>query len=518
MALRKIRHKLILAFLVIVLFPFVPVSLLVSNFVDQAFKIGFDPRFEKALSSGVDVSRLYIQRERQEALQVIQALARDPVITGILQAPDTKLDASRIEVLKKRYPFQHLHLLNQDGASRSEEQPEPAFLLHEPELFVDPKAVADARTDVVGDSTKFVRALAPVKIDGKRMGIVLTATMLPEGFSRDAQEILSTLQIYKLFDLERQAVAQAFNYGFIALYVAILFFSVLFAYFFSLGITRPIKNLVNATTIISQGNLDYKLDEQARDEIGKLTRSFNRMTDELKAQQEKVVALEKKAAWQEIARKLAHEIKNPLTPIQLTVQQLKDQYDGSDTEYQKLVNDCYEIITEEIQVLRNLVKEFSEFARLPELNLKPHDLNQLIRDVVRFYADSPIEVSLDDRVPREIRLDVDRMRRVMMNLIDNSLSAVEDTGKSPRIVIATEMQEQNIVIRVCDNGAGISDEDRDKIFEPHFSTKKSGMGLGLAIVRNIVEKHNGSITATRCETAGLATEVTIVLRSPENRD
>lgn len=275
--------------------------------------------------------------------------------------------------------------------------------------------------------------------------------------------------------------------------------------------THPIKNLAHGTEQISKGNLDYQINMRPRnDEIGLLMSSFNQMVQSIKQEQERVLYLEKMATWREIAQRLAHEIKNPLTPIQLTVQQIKDSYKGEDLKFRRILDECYEIIEEEIQSLRNLTKEFSEFARMPSLSFKPTDINQIVRDVVAFYANISFKLDLQKKLPFA-EIDAEAVKRVIINLVDNALAAT--AGKSDaKITISTLTTESMIRLTVSDNGHGIPKENLAKIFEPHFSTKSSSMGLGLAIVKSIIEEHKASISVDSIENHGTTFTIDLELK------
>ncbi len=213
------------------------------------------------------------------------------------------------------------------------------------------------------------------------------------------------------------------------------------------------------------------------------------MAGELKDFQEKTIYLEKMAAWQEIARRLAHEIKNPLTPIQLTIQEMVDQYDGSDNDYQQLLQECHTIINEEIENLRRLVREFSDFGRMPELKLTKGNLPPVIEDVRKLYPHREIALNIENDLP-PLKFDEDRIRRVLINLIENGIQA-DPTGQP--ILISARKSGDFVEITVQDSGGGISSDLQQKIFQPYMTTKKQGVGLGLAITRKIVEEHDGTI-------------------------
>ena len=252
----------------------------------------------------------------------------------------------------------------------------------------------------------------------------------------------------------------------------------------------------------------------SKDEVGDLVHSFNTMITTLKEKQDQVVSLEKMAAWREIARILAHEIKNPLTPIQLTVQHMKDKYEGDDPEYGKLLEECSEIVTDEIESLRTLVREFSEFARMPKLSLSPGDLNELVEEVRKLYPNNNISLELERTLP-ELHFDHEKMRRVIINLIENGLDSINEKGVGD-IQIRTSLEDKMAVIHYSDTGNGIPNEIREKIFEPYFSTKKSGMGLGLAIVKRIIEEHGGSISIESIEGKGTTFKIELPVKNEKS--
>jgi two-component system nitrogen regulation sensor histidine kinase NtrY len=204
---------------------------------------------------------------------------------------------------------------------------------------------------------------------------------------------------------------------------------------------------------------------------------------------------QKVAAWGEVARKLAHEIKNPLTPIQLSAQRIRKAHLKAAPDFEKVLAECTNAIVGEVEALKNLVDEFAQFARLPAAHLMPSSLHDVIDQTLSLYDGLFTEVRIDRRLAEDLpalRLDADQMKRVLINLVDNAIEATEKKGT---VVISTEFDRTHGRVRlgVADDGPGISAEDRDKLFVPHFSTKKRGSGLGLAIVSRIVQEHQGVI-------------------------
>ncbi len=220
-----------------------------------------------------------------------------------------------------------------------------------------------------------------------------------------------------------------------------------------------------------------------------------------------LIRTQRVAAWRDVARRLAHEIKNPLTPIQLCAERMRRQFSGAPPPARALVEECTTTIVGEVESLKGLVDEFAQFARMPTPRAIPSDLTALLTDTLALYnglfREIRIERRLDENLPA-VRLDVEQIRRVVINLVDNAVEALGGPNASPRpngdqpsIVVETRHDSSNGVVRltIADNGPGIPLADRDKLFMPYYSTKRRGSGLGLAIVRRIIAEHGGNIEA-----------------------
>jgi len=220
-----------------------------------------------------------------------------------------------------------------------------------------------------------------------------------------------------------------------------------------------------------------------------------------------LIRTQRVAAWRDVARRLAHEIKNPLTPIQLCAERMRRQFSSAPAPARALVDECTTTIVGEVESLKALVDEFAQFARMPTPKAIPSDVNALLTETLALYnglfRGIVIEQQFATGLPA-VRLDVEQIRRVVINLVDNAVEALgganaslRANGDPPSIVVATLHDAANGVVRltVSDNGPGIPLEDRDKLFMPYYSTKRRGSGLGLAIVRRIIAEHGGSIEA-----------------------
>ena len=285
------------------------------------------------------------------------------------------------------------------------------------------------------------------------------------------------------------------------LLAALCFFLLAAALAYSLArrIAEPINTLTATTRSVAQGNFDVSLHTSSRDEIGALFDSFNRMTADLKRQRQDLERTKKLEAWAEMARQVAHEVKNPLTPIQLSTEHLLRVYDDPQVDFREVLKRCSETILQQVKTLREISREFSSFASRFILNPEPTDLGQLVRETLEPYRQAPppgvrIDIDLAPSLPL-VALDRRLIQRTLINLVENSLNAINGGGRV-RVSVHPGPSDDGrwVEMEVADDGVGIAPEVRARIFEPYFSTRASGTGLGLAIVRKAVEEHGGDIS------------------------
>ena len=286
------------------------------------------------------------------------------------------------------------------------------------------------------------------------------------------------------------------------------------AYLLARGIAGPIRQLTSATHAVAEGSFDVSLETSSRDEIGALFSSFNQMTEDLKRQREDLEKSKKLEAWAEMARQVAHEVKNPLTPIQLSTEHLLRVYGDPDVDFEKVLKECSETILQQVKTLRQISMEFSTFASPGPLVLEPTDIASLVRVTAAPYAQSApagirLEVETEPDLP-VARVDRRLIQRTLVNLIENALNALNGNGRiEVQVSKITRGGTPFVALTVRDDGVGIEPEVKARVFEPYFSTRAAGTGLGLAIARKVVEDHGGTI-ALESE-PGRGTEVTIQL-------
>ena len=347
---------------------------------------------------------------------------------------------------------------------------------------------------------ELLQMVVPVHQDGRVISWLVVTEQMGELLN-----VERAVHTYKHLEMEEEDLHRGFLMAFLVAAAGVVLLASLVGIRIGFEITNPLYALIKGTRELARDNLDYRIPPGRDDEIGLLIDSFNRMAEDLNENRQRRLDAEKIAAWREIARRLAHEIKNPLTPIQLTVQQVRDKYPGDDPAYRKLMEDCTEIVTEEVENLRALVQEFADFARMPTLSLSRQDLNSVVMDSVRLYPEAHIRLELSSDLP-ELDLDADQMRRVLINLIENGLDAA---GKAGKLTIRTQCRDETVELLVIDSGPGVSEDDRERIFQPYVSSKESGMGLGLAVVRNVVDEHDGNVSVRKAPGGGAQFEIAL---------
>ena len=328
---------------------------------------------------------------------------------------------------------------------------------------------------------------------------------LDKDISNYLTESQEAISFYYNVEERSTGIKVSFAIIYIIIVALLLFVSISIAIRFSSRFFRSINNLILASSAIGQGNLNIKVPEIKTDkDMEILNRNFNMMTDQLKDQQEKLIINERHEAWGNLARKLAHEIKNPLTPIQLTIDRIKSKYlkDLSNDD-QKNFEENLKIINNQIKQIENLVNEFSDFARMPKPILKDTNLVEIINDNIKLLSefDKSVEiVFFKDKEQIQLNCDKEQISRVFFNLIKNSIESIQQKSEKnanfkKKILIEISCNNDHIKFNLTDNGVGFDTVKNNikEILNPYFTTKKNGTGLGLSIVNKIVNDHNGEL-------------------------
>ena len=284
-------------------------------------------------------------------------------------------------------------------------------------------------------------------------------------------------------------------------------------------VTRPVEQLAHAAQEVAEGNWSVRVDVLGDDELGQLADSFNRMTTELLGQKERLIQAERVAAWRELARRLAHELKNPLFPLQLTVENLVRARQQTPEQFEEVFRESSRTLLAEIANLKGIIGRFSEFSKMPQPKLQRVQVNEVIRGALQLFqaqleapgrAKISCEVQLDPHLGA-ISADAELLHRAISNLVLNAMDAMPQGGT---LTLRTRDDGREVVMEVADTGAGLTPEECERIFTPYYTSKEHGTGLGLAIVQSVVSDHGGRIHVRSSPGRG----TTFVIELPRNAE
>ena len=303
-----------------------------------------------------------------------------------------------------------------------------------------------------------------------------------------------------LIELQRQVVSTAMLVGGAGIFVAVLA-----SLWFAARVTRPVVSLAEAARRVAAGDLGAKVEVESSDELGELAASFNRMTEDLAQQKDRTLQAERVAAWRELARRLAHELKNPLFPLQVTVENLMRAKQRSPEIFEEVFHEGTATLLAEINNLKAIIGRFSEFSKMSQPQRQPTKVNEVVRSVLRvFHAQLQeknriaVRTNLAEALP-EISADPDLLHRALQNLVLNAIDAMPQGGE---LAIRTATLGDRVELSVSDTGSGLTQEECGRLFTPYYTTKQHGTGLGLAIVQSVVSDHGGKISVESTKEKG----------------
>ena len=334
--------------------------------------------------------------------------------------------------------------------------------------------------------------------------IPLTRTTTAPNPNPPKQQLMGVLLVGSsrrpLIELQRQIISTAMLVGGVGILVAVLA-----SLWFAARVTRPVVSLAEAARRVAAGDFAAKVEVESSDELGELAASFNRMTEDLLQQKERTVQAERVAAWRELARRLAHELKNPLFPLQVTVENLMRAKQKSPEIFEEVFQEGTTTLLAEIGNLKTIIGRFSEFSRMPQPLPQPTRVNDIVRSVLRvFHAQLQeknritVHLALDASLP-ELSVDPDLLHRALQNLVLNAIDAMPQGGD---LTLRTRMAGAAVELSVSDTGSGLTEEECGRLFTPYYTTKQHGTGLGLAIVQSVVTDHGGKISVESTKEKG----------------
>jgi len=509
--LGKTERRLALVILVTSVLPLVAAVLLANFMLDYASSVWLRPDVDQQLERGIDLYKDYVRIVKEDMKHQTDAMAGDAALREAVRKGDASAMKDAVEALFARYP-QLASLSIEEGAH----------------LVEGDDGLELARRDRGRPFDEMTERRLPVRrtLGADGAGPTLVANFaFDRRYEQGLEQAGQVRETYTQLEKERAKVYAPAYEAFAALLGITVVATFSLGFLASRGITRRINRLAVAINEVAAGDLDVRVPETGSDELTELARVFNRMLSEMQQSRARIEYLQRIGAWQEMAQRLAHEIKNPLTPIQLAVQECHRKYAGDDPRFRGLLDTTLEIVEEEVGTLRRLVGNFSAFARLPHAELGEADLRDFLRECSEQLGYVGAELSEDGaedtvvahdvevrwEVPAQsIPAAIDRqmLRRVLVNLVRNAVEAIRDARPAkegqPRghVVVHAEPKGDGVDVIVEDDGPGVPEGARDRIFDPYFTTKAEGTGLGLAIVKKIVVEHNGTIAARPSERLG----------------
>ena len=485
------------------LFTLIP-SILISIFSLFLFSFALEKYFDKKVTTVVnnsyELAKNYVEEVRNKIQSDIILIAFDTNKSANFLNENVNEYLRFLRTQKIIRDVDEIHIINKDKKL--------LYSTEKKEKYVPP--VDKALNLVLEDdrplkiiNTKENISAAIMRLQSSEDRFLYVVKFLDKNISNYLAESQEAINFYYTVEERSTGIKISFFIIYIIIVSLLLFISITIAIRFSSRFFRSINNLIFASTEIGHGNLNAKVPEIKTDkDIEVLNKNFNSMISRLKNQQEKLIINERYKAWGNLSRKLAHEIKNPLTPIQLTIDRIRNKYSQQITnEDQESFRENLRIINTQIKQIENLVNEFSDFARMPKPILKKNNLVKLLDENIKLLSEvnKSIEINLNKK-DEEILLECDKeqIARVFINLIKNSIESIEQkVEKNPdfkkKILIDISSNNDHILISIEDNGVGFDKNNIEEILNPYYTTKKNGTGLGLSIVNKIINDHKGEL-------------------------
>lgn len=485
----KTERRLALVILLTSIIPLVVTWALANSLFERASTLWFNEDVGDELDRGILRAQDIVAATKDSLRNLGLAISREPGLVAAVHDEDReRLDTSMQSALSAHAELFGLELWSAEGR-----------------LLATHQRAAAVNESV---SRSFQVALPLARRDGAEDHLKLTFTM-PRRQLDELESAGSVVQRYHRIEASRDELYAGHLRAFAILLLSTALATTILGVVLARGVTKRIGRLGAALRQVAAGDLSVSVPVTGSDELTELATNFNQMIDQVAESRARVEFLQRMVAWQEMAKRLAHEIKNPLTPIQLAVEECQRRYDRSDLKFSALLDTTVEIVREEVGSLRHLVEHFAGFARLPAPLLESTDLVGLVRDVASegTVGEQPvrewpkIELALPNHSV-QVALDRQLFRHVLVNLLDNAAEAHAGSGSGSVRLSVRVLDATTAELVVEDDGPGIEDELGARIFDPYVTTKHTGTGLGLAIVMKIVVEHQGTVAVHKSRLGG----------------
>ena len=491
------------------LFTLIP-SILISIFSLFLFSFALEKYFDKKVTTVVnnsyELAKSYVQEVRNKVEADVILIAFDTNKSANFLNDNPREYLKFLKTQKLIRDIDEIHIIDQDKNLLFSNLDD--LTKYKPPLDKALKLVLDDDRPLKIINAPENISAAIIRLQNFDNRFLYVVKYLDKKISNYLTESQEAINFYYTVEEKNSGIKISFAIIYLVVVTLLMFISITIAIRFSSRFFRSINNLIIASSDIGKGNLDIKVPEIKTDkDLEKLNSNFNLMIKQLKSQQEKLIINERHEAWGSLARKLAHEIKNPLTPIQLIVDRIKTKYlNQIDNNEKSNFEENLKIIQNQIKQIGNLVNEFSDFARMPKPILNENNLVQILNDNIKLVSELDKDIKIDFKVSSERVLfkgDKEQLSRVFFNLIKNSIESIQQKKEknhnfNKEISIEIRKNDNHIFITIIDNGIGfdIHVNNINDILHPYFTTKKNGTGLGLSIVNKIINDHNGKINFT----------------------
>ncbi len=488
----RFKVKLVIFFTFISILAAIPQGILSLSFIRTAMDSWFSSQLNTAIEGGLQIALDYNRTTVDDLEDFSKNDLLPPLVRDTIDRPDQLW--STINSLYP--PIDGVQVFTKEGQSLLFRGSRSAFMQKMP-----PSGISGILPREKIGTVSIVRARSSTFTlntpEGNEEVSLVFSVILPSGFDKKAENLTAALQMFSQYYEFRNTFFFALLVFYSLFSFPILLLSILTGFLLSDEITRPVVHLEEAIQRVSNGDFSFRILSRSGDELKILVQSFNTMISELEHSRNELRQTEKVTAWQEIAQRMAHEIKNPLTPIKLSAQRIQRTYEKQSPNMKQVIESSVQSITDEIDNLTELLAEFRDFARMPTPHFQPTEIVDSILEVLDIYQAqySRVEVRTLNLRPMQVAIDRSQMNRVFSNVIKNAFEAIPD--QKGTISITTDLVRKGHThycrIKIEDSGVGITRELEQKVFHPYFTTKENGTGLGLPIVERIIADHQGRI-------------------------
>ena len=494
------NRKYIIFFALFTLIPSLLIAIFSLFIFSFALEKYFDQKITMAVNNSYEIAKNYLDEKRNKIESEIILIAFDLNKYSKLMNLNPKKFQSILNTQRIIRDIDQLHLI--DGKGNLIQSASNSFYKRIEDRAI--KMVLNDERPLKIINTFENKSAAVIKLTNYENIYLYVVKFIDKNISQYLIKSEEAVNFYYTVENQGLGIRISFVLIYISLVTLLLFLSITIAIRFSSRFFISINNLITASVSIGKGNLDTKVPEVKADkEMELLNKNFNLMIDKLKNQQKKLLTSERHEAWENVARKLAHEIKNPLTPIQLTIDNLKSKYlENIDESKKNKYQENLKTIQKQIKQIENLVNEFSDFARMPKPLIKKNNLYEVISENINLLnkIDPNIKIKLINHLSKNsyVNFDYEQFNRLFFNLIKNSIESIHEKSQKgnkidKNIDIEIRGRRDYIIINLLDSGIGFKNKKTKDLIKPYFTTKEKGTGLGLSIVDKIISDHDGSI-------------------------